>query len=158
MRGPLLHTLPHIPTWRAAQWGSRTPLPYRHQTYTIKCYKYVWTQQTSTNQYEPLTSQLNPTLTLLVIKRKRYIIPLKPIKTYEGVEVHLHSFLPSVQAGWRWVVGFTFRCIKPGGKVPPVPTEEETGWPQSRSGRFNEKNVLSLQKNKPQFRDRPHVT
>jgi hypothetical protein len=156
MRKPLLHPVPHIPTWRAAQWGSRTPLPYRHQTYSITCYKYVWTQQTSIKQYEPLTSQLNPALTLLAIKRKRYIIPLHTIKTFKGTEVQLHSFLPSAQVGWRWVVDSTSSCFKPGEKFPRYPLKRKLGGPQSWSGRFKEKNLSSLEKNKPQFRDRPH--
>jgi hypothetical protein len=100
-----------------------------------KCYKYVLTQQTSTKKYKPLKSQLNQALTLLAIKRKRYIISLHTIKTFEGVEVQLHSFLPSAQVGGRWVVDSTSSCFKQGEKFPRYPLKRKLGGSQSWSGR-----------------------
>jgi hypothetical protein len=51
---------------------------------------------------------------------------------------------------WRWVVSVTPRPLYPQAKSPSG-TEQGLGGPQSRSGSFREKHLLSLQRIEPRF-------
>jgi len=67
-----------------------------------------------------------------------------PLNTYDGVEVHLHSFLTSA-LDWRWVVSFTYLPLYPQEKRSRYPLDRRLGGPQNRSALGSEeKNSLHL--------------